>query len=53
MNISYANNDKVLVNKIAKHISKIYTETLSPDQIDACYKKVISLFVALASDSKP
>ena len=50
MNISYANNDKVLVNKIAKHISKIYTETLSPDQIDACYKKVISLLDAKRKD---
>ena len=50
MNISYANNDKVLVNKIAKHISKIYTETLSPDQIDACYKKVISLLDAIRKD---
>ena len=50
MNISYANNDKVLVNKIAKHISKIYSETLSPDQIDACYKKVISLLDAIRKD---
>ena len=50
MNISYQNKDKILVNKITKHISTIYGENFSKTQIDHCCKKVISLIDRIQKD---
>ena len=50
MNISYQKKDKILVNKITKHISTIYGENFSKTQIDHCCKKVISLIDRMQKD---